>query len=223
MNAAPALHHRALAAAWCLIGLAAAMLPGHAAQAATSVALSGRFGDEALLVIDGGAPRALSPGQSANGVTVISVGDQQATVELNGRRLQLRIGSAPVALGRVAGQRTVLIANAAGGFATEGSINGKPIRMVIDTGATLVSLSRQQAQHLGLSLDGGEPTRILTANGVIIGTRVTLSRVRVGSIELHDIAAVVSDSPMPFALLGMSFLRQVNMRHDGNELTLTPR
>lgn len=223
MNTLPAMRRHALAAAWCFVGLTAAVLPSHAAQAATNVALSGRFGDKALLVIDGGAPRALSPGQSANGVTVISVGDQRATVELNGQRLQLQIGGAPVALGSVAGQRTVLMANAAGGFATEGSINGKPIRMMIDTGATLVSINRQQALHLGVSLEGGEPTRILTANGVIIGTRVSLSRVRVGGIELHDIAAVVSDSPMPFALLGMSFLRQVNMRHEGNELTLTPR
>lgn len=198
---------------WCGAGLASAQ----------SVSMVGSFGDKALLVIDGAAPKALAPGQNFHGVTVVRVGDSSAVVSVGGQQQELRVGTSPVDLAGKGAQPTVLQALPNGQFVTEGRINGKLVRMMVDTGATMVSLSRDQAGQLGLSLRGGTPIAVHTANGVVRATQVMLSSVRVGTIEQREVPAVIQDSPLPIALLGMSFLKHLDLRHTPDQLVLTPR
>lgn len=193
------------------------------ARAAQSVSLAGRFGDQALLVIDGGAPRTARIGQTVQGVKLLALSDNSASVDVNGRRLTLGLGAAPLSVGATAAQRTVLIAQSNGQFLTEGRVNNQMVRMMVDTGASRVTLSREQAQRLGLSLQGGQPAVVHTANGSVSATLIDLATVRVGQIELRDVPAVVQNAPLPFALLGMSFLQRVNLQHDGDRMVLTPR
>ena len=202
-----------LAILGCCTGLAAAQ----------SVSLVGSFGDKALLVIDGAAPKALGPGQAAQGVKVVRVGDGSAVISVGGRQQELRVGASPVDLAGKGAQPTVLQALPNGQFVTEGRINGKLVRMMVDTGATMVSLSREQADQLGLSLRGGTPIAVHTANGVVRATQVMLSSVRVGTIEQREVPAVIQDSPLPIVLLGMSFLKRLDLRHDADQLVLIPR
>ena len=63
--------------------------------AAQNVSLQGMMGGKALLVINGGRPRALAPGESAQGVKVISAGGEQAVVMADGKQLTLRVGRLP--------------------------------------------------------------------------------------------------------------------------------
>ena len=63
----------------------------------------------------------------------------------------------------------------------------------------------------------------LTANGFTQAYRVKLARVRVGAIELHEIDGVVVQQGPGVALLGMSFLNRLEMKRDGDTMTLTRR
>jgi clan AA aspartic protease (TIGR02281 family) len=120
---------------------------------------------------------------------------------------------------------TILTADARGHFFTMGSINGASVRMVVDTGATTVSISAEEAWRIGLSYRNGERLRITTANGVVDGYRVMLDSVEVGNITLNQVEGVVQESSigvssMPFVLLGMSFLNRVKIKREGTDLIL---
>ena len=62
-----------------------------------------------------------------------------------------------------------------------------------------------------------------TANGVAQGFRIKLNSVRVGDVEVYDVDAVVTPQPMPFVLLGNSFLTRFQMKRDNNQMTLDKR
>jgi aspartyl protease family protein len=95
--------------------------------------------------------------------------------------------------------------------------------VVVDTGATLTTLSRADAQRAGVDYRRGTPARSMTANGVASGWRVSLDSVRVGDATVRNVDAMVIDSNLPFALLGMSFLGRFDMQRQGQVLVLRRR
>lgn len=194
---------------------------------AQQVALSGLSGNRALLVVDGAAPRFLSPGQSHQGVKLLSAQGDSVVVEVSGQRQTLRVGDAPVSVGNVArssgGQRIVLTADASGHFLPQGQINGRAVQFMVDTGATLIAISESEARRLNLSFEKGRPVRITTANGTVTAYQIQLSSVRVGDVQVYDVAAVVAPQPMPFVLLGNSFLTRFQMQRQNDQMTLEKR
>ena len=62
-----------------------------------------------------------------------------------------------------------------------------------------------------------------TANGVSQGYKLRLQSVRVGDVEVYDIDAIVSPQPMPFVLLGNSFINRFSMRRDADQMVLEKR
>jgi len=214
---------RALRAAFA----AASLLAGAGLATAQSVSLSGSFGDKALLVIDG-KPRALAVGTTAGDVRLVSVDGGSAVVEVKGQRLVLAMGASPVSVGSSApatgsGARIVMTADAAGHFFTGGTINGKSVRFLVDTGATNVGISQGEADRLGLDYKRGAPSLSGTANGVVAVYHVSLSNIRIGDVQLYDIDATVLPSQMPFILLGNSFLNRFQMKRENDQLTLDKR
>ena len=191
---------------------------------AADVTLVGTIGHKAIVVIDGGAPRTLAPGQrTAEGVVLVEVGKDQASFDIDGKRRTLRMGRAYAAPG-AAKQSVTLKADARGHFVTTALINGGSVRVLVDTGATLVSLPAAEARRLGIDYRRGQPTRVQTANGVTAAYRVKLDTVRVGDIALNNIDAVVGENDaMGVTLLGMSFLNRMEMKRDGQSMTLTKR
>lgn len=214
MAAAP----RRLAAA---LGLAA----WSALAAAQSVSLAGSLGaGKALLLIDG-APQVLAVGAAARGVTLRRVGDGQAEVELaDGQRLLLRLGAAPQALGgapAASGGSSIVLPLGPGGHAmAEGTINGRSVQFMVDTGATTVALSQREATRIGLDWQRGQRAVTQTANGPVPIHALTLSAVRIGGVEVANVAAVVLPADMPMVLLGNSFLSRFTLRQDGDTLRL---
>jgi len=103
-----------------------------------------------------------------------------------------------------------------------GSINGYPVKFIVDTGATLVSMSGREAKRLGIDYRvTGRRGQSSTASGITEIFTVTLDRVKVGDIELRNVGGAVHDGDFPPAtLLGMSFLSRLNMRQDGQALEL---
>jgi aspartyl protease family protein len=105
-----------------------------------------------------------------------------------------------------------------------GTINGNSINFVVDTGATSVTISTQEADRLGVNYRSGERGATSTANGVTTAYRVIFNNIRIGGISLNMVpGTVIEGGGLPFALLGMSFLNQTNMQRDGNTMTLTQR
>ncbi|MDN4587046.1 TIGR02281 family clan AA aspartic protease [Xenophilus aerolatus] len=206
--------------------LAALLGVGCALAHAQSVTLTGSIGSRAILMVDGGAPRTVAPGETVQGVKLIAMQGEQAVVESGGKRLTLRMDS-PVSIGGAArsagGTRIVLPVDSRGHFMTQGAINGRSVNFMLDTGATAVALSLADAQRIGLDYAKGQPVQINTANGVAGGWRVKLSSVRVGDVEVYDIDAIVSQQPMPFVLLGNSFINRFSMRRDADQMVLEKR
>lgn len=205
----------------------AAALAAWPAFAAPSVALQGMLGQRALLVVNGGAPRAVAPGGSWQGVKVIATQGEQAVVEIEGQQMTLRVGEAP---GKVqgsapaaSGRSLVLTADARGHFFTDGAINGRPIRFMVDTGASYVSLSESMAQNLGLDYKNAQRVNMATAGGNAEGWMMKLNQVRVSGVAVYNIDAVITPAAMPAALLGNSFLNHFSMERNGSRMELTKR
>lgn len=209
---------RALAALVCLLGAGAC--------AAQSVSMSGRLGDKALLMIDG-SPRTVAVGSTVQGVKLVSVSGDGAVVELGGKRVALPLGGTPVNLGGAAseggGDRIVLTAGSGGHFVSGGSINGRAVQFMVDTGATAVSMSQSEAEHIGLKYREGQRGLANTANGQVPVYRVMLSSVRVGDTTVHQVEALVVPASMPYVLLGNSFLTRFQMKRENDVLTLIKR
>lgn len=211
---------RAALAAVCLL------LAGGSAWA-QSVALAGLLGSKALIVIDGGQPRSLAVGESHQGVKLVSLQGDQVTVEMGGKRQSLRLGGAPASVGSSgtadSGKQIVLSADSRGHFMTQGQVNGHSASMMIDTGASMVSLSVAQAEQFGLNYKQGRMQAMSTANGVIGSWRVKLASLRVGDVTLYDIDAVVSSGAMPYVLLGNNFLGRFQMNRNNDQMVLDKR
>ena len=138
--------------------------------------------------------------------------------------LLLALGASPVSVGSSAptgdGGRIVLTADGAGHFWGTGTINGKTVRFMVDTGATNIGIGQSEAERLGLDWKKGEPGMSGTASGAVPVYYVSLGTVRVGDVQLYDIPATVLPSQMPFVLLGNSFLNRFQMRRENDKLTL---
>ena len=110
-----------------------------------------------------------------------------------------------------------------GHYWAEARVDGSPVTFVIDTGASHISLSYEDADAIGLDPDSLEyDGQVSTANGTARIAQVTLSTVRIGNIEMYDIPAIVSSrGALPVSLLGMSFLNRLsNFEIDGRDLVL---
>jgi aspartyl protease family protein len=202
-------------------GLAlAALLPLAAAQ---TVTFNGRMGDRALLVIDG-QPHVVAAGQSLGGVKVVSVGADEARVEVGGRGVSLRQGT-PVSVGggggASGGSEIVLTAGPGGHFRTAGSINQRPVEFMVDTGATTVAMDAATADRIGLDWHKGNASAVGTANGVAAAYEVLLTTVKIGDVEVHNVRAMVLGTPMGYLLLGNSFLSRFDMQRTGDTMRLT--
>ena len=207
--------------------LALAALLGATAAVADSVALQGMLGSKALLIVNGTPPKWLAPGESHQGVRVLSISADQAVVEIEGQRHTLRLGDAPASVGSTAGiargSRIVLPVGGGGHFMAQGAINGKPVSFMVDTGATAVSMGVSDAERLGLDYKSGEKGTATTANGPTPAWRIRLALVRIGDVEVYDVEAIVAPQSMPYVLLGNSFLNRFQMKRDNDVMVLERR
>lgn len=119
------------------------------------------------------------------------------------------------------GGEIILQRNRAGQYLAEGEVNGRPVTFLLDTGATQVALSTGLARELGLKL--GPPVTLSTAAGSVRGYSARLHSVRLAGIEMRDVSALVSDGLEPgLVLLGMNFLKQLEITQRGDQLILKP-
>lgn len=203
------------------------LLLGGPAALASDVAVIGVFGEKAVvLAVDGGNPKTVKVGHTWNGIKVLEVKGDLATLEVDGKRQVLRRGMHYRSAASVQSSdrhSVTLSADARGHFFSEGAINGNPVRFVVDTGATLVALPGAEARRLGIDYRKGTRGITETAGGPVEAFRVRLDRVRLGDIELTGVDGVVIEQGLNVALLGMSFLNRVEMKREGQTMTLIRR
>lgn len=128
----------------------------------------------------------------------------------------------PVAeVGQAGVAQVVLRRNRAGHYVAGGRINGRPVVFMLDTGATDVALPIDLARRLDLPLRrGGLST---TANGTVQTWRTRLDSVDLGGLVMRDVrASVLPNMPGGEVLLGMSYLKHLELIQRGDTLTLRP-
>ena len=204
-----------------------AMIWPVAAPAVDQVTLHAVTKNKAIVLIDG-ARRVLVQGEkSPEGVRLVATDtrQEQAIVDIDGRREVLRLGVVVSAFGRDSAGAVTLYAEANGYFYANGSINGSPVRFLVDTGATTIAINSKEAERLGIDYKRhGKAGVAGTAGGFVQMYAVKLASVEIGAIRLHNVDAGVIEGHFPReALLGMSFLGRVDMRRDGEKMELTQR
>ena len=121
--------------------------------------------------------------------------------------------------------RVVLRADARGHYEGTFRINGRRIKGMIDTGASVIAINRSTARKLGIGVAESDfKYRVATANGTIPAARVVLRSVEIQSIRVGNVEAlVVDDRSLGLTLIGMSFLNKIaSYRASNGELILTP-
>ena len=192
---------------------------------ASEVALVGMIGRKAaVLALDGGEPKTVKVGQTWNGITVVSVQADRATLKIEGKeRVLLQSQHYRAAAAPASRESAILAADPRGHFITDGAVNGVGMRFLVDTGATLVALPASEAQRLGINYRAGRRGMAQTANGPAPAYTVKLDTVKVGAIELNAVDAMVIERGLETPLLGMSFLNRVEMRREAQTMTLIRR
>ena len=112
-------------------------------------------------------------------------------------------------------RQVVLEDDRQGHFLAEGLVNGRPVRFLVDTGASLVSFPAGLARRLGL--EPGRPQASRTAGGPVTTYATRVDRLTLGNIDRRDVRASINPRmDGDTALLGMSFLRGLEIiQRDG--------
>jgi aspartyl protease family protein len=176
--------------------------------------------DNAEVVINDATPVVLWVGEtSPDGVKLQSVEDGAAVFEIDGKRWELKARQGTYA-------QASLQADQRGQFFVTAQVNGTPVAAVIDTGATSVAMNSDEANRLGIDYLLAPRIQVNTANGPATAYLVKLESVQVGEIVLRNVQGTVLEgggTQLSLVLIGMSFLRQVDMQRSGNTMQLMKR
>jgi aspartyl protease family protein len=193
---------------------------GNGSAWAASVYVKALGYDNADVIINRAEARAMWVGEtSLEGVTLRSVAENAAVFEVDGKLWTLKPGEGTYS-------QTTLRGDSRGQFLLTAQVNGASLPALIDTGATSVAMNSEDAQQLGVDYLRGQRIVAQTASGPATAYLVRFSNVRVGDIVLTNVPGVVIDvgkRELPMVLIGMSFLRHVDMQRSGNTMLLQKR
>ena len=203
------------------------LLTACAANAVEKISLLALFKDKAIIVIDG-ARRVLKSGEvSPEGVKLLATDTQEekADVEIEGRHEVLKLGVVIASFASKGKGGATLYPDRGGHFFADGLINGTSVRFLVDTGATVVAMSSVTANRIGIDyLKNGRPGMASTPAGYVHTYNISLDSVQVGGITLYNVdGSVIEGNDPREALLGMSFLGQLDMKRDSNKMDLIER
>lgn len=191
---------------------------------AADISVIGLFPGKAVLVIDGGSPKTYTVGNTVRpGIKLVDVNQTTATFDTDGKKQRIDIGGHVNRIAPSGASSVTLQADGRGHFMVQGQINGGTMRMLVDTGASLIALPAADARRLGIDYKKGQTAYVNTANGVVTAYQVVLNSVKIGDITLNQVDALVQENGLTFALLGMSFLNRTEMRREGEQMVLTKR
>lgn len=183
----------------------------------------GLFKGAVLLDINGNRQMLKEGEKSSEGILVVSADSREAVIEVNGQRMTLNLTSRIGTQFKPPERGTVSIPlNDYGQYRSAGTINGRPVTFLIDTGATIVAMNTTDARRLGVEFGSGEQVRATaTAGGMVTSWEVRLDSVQVGDIRVRNVQAAVLEGDFPEEiLLGMTFLRNVEIKESSGVMVL---
>lgn len=151
-------------------------------------------------------------------ICLVALGDRSAVEQLF-TLLPMGVEEPPI---ESAPGELTLKADLRGHYLVSARVNGRPVRFLVDTGASHVVLSAGDAGRLGLRVNERDFTEIYsTPGGVVRAAPVVLDEVRIGDLVVRDVRASVSRLPMDVSLLGASFLARLRgYEVSGGRMTL---
>ena len=109
-----------------------------------------------------------------------------------------------------------------GHFWVEGLINGRPVRFLVDSGATMTTIDRETAVQAGVPISARADQRVRTGNGIIRVSTGRASKLQIGAITRQDVGVQVADNDN-LNVLGMNFLSSLSRWGvEGRWLVLVP-
>ena len=205
-----------------LLGAVMALMSGSAL--ATDVSLVGVVGSQAVVSVNGSPPHVMAAGSSFNGVQVVSVSPDRAVFMIDGKRESIALGQFYGGTADGGKETATLIADGTGAFIGQGSINGRSVRFMADTGASLVVMSGEDADRVGLGWRSAPVGMAHTANGDVQFHLVKIPTIKVGTIVLNNVDGAVQEKGLNLTtLLGQSFLNRTDMTRSGDTMVLTKR
>jgi aspartyl protease family protein len=207
-----------------LLPFASLLLAASLTQAAPEqVLVVGLFPNAAVLNVDG-QRKLVKVGQvGPGGVEVVSADSRGAVLRIDGQTRRFELGREYSEGFSAPSKQQISIARGLGGhYWVAGSVDGHPMQFLVDTGATSLAINEQHAKRLGLDYRvKGRPMLASTASGTAKGWKLSVDRVKVGSLEVLGVDTVVLEGDAPTeALLGMSFLSRVRWREEQGVLVL---
>ena len=175
------------------------------------IQVMGMFRDKAVVKINGQQTLLKVGDQAVNGVKLIRSSARKTVLEINGKQREYTLGS-QVSTNLSQPESTVVrIPSNNGMYRAQGLINGRSVRFMVDTGASVVAMARPTADRLQiLYRETGKPIKISTASKMQNAWLVKLKTVTVGGITLNQVdGAIIDTEHDQDILLGASFLNRV--------------
>ncbi|BDZ73060.1 hypothetical protein GCM10025856_07790 [Methylophaga marina] len=205
-----------------LVSLIILLISARAEAVNIDIMVVGLFKDKAVVEVDGNQ-HLLSVGEtSPEGLKLLAANSNKATFEINGEKQTFPLGDRISSNYIEAEKKTaVTLWPSNGMYTATGNINGYTTSFLVDTGASTIAMNSATAARLGIDYLRGQQVGIRTASGKSVGYKVKLDYVQLEQIKLHNVDAVVLDGEEPsVTLLGMSFLGQLDIQHNGERLDL---
>lgn len=201
------------------------LLCGNDNVLARDITVLGLFKNQAIVSIDGTRYRLTVDQSPVPNIILIAANSETAVIEIDGTRRTFRLGQPTHLTIKPPTQvQSKIAANAMGMYVSSGYINNKRVKFLVDTGATLVALNRNEAKRLNIDLTAARSIIVATAAGQVPAYVVTLSKVKLGAIELTNVDAMVLTGNDPqIVLLGMSFLNRLHIENRDSLFILTQK
>ncbi|RMG36274.1 MAG: TIGR02281 family clan AA aspartic protease [Gammaproteobacteria bacterium] len=191
---------------------------------AAQVRVLALFPGKAMLEVDG-RRKVLSDGERLDGVRLIAATPSEARVEIGGRIERLRLGGGVASRFATPAREEIRLLRQGNAFYVDGLINGQPVRMLVDTGASTVALSERDARRLGIPyVAKGQGAQVQTASGTARAFAVRLKSLKLGTRTFRNVQAMVVEGDYPRnVLLGMNVIGAFEVDHRGNLMILRAR
>ncbi|MDG2070739.1 MAG: retropepsin-like aspartic protease [Pseudomonadales bacterium] len=123
---------------------------------------------------------------------LVDADSDEAVVEFNDKKMTLSLSNRISARFIEAKVKTVSIAvNNSQQYITTAVINGVPVEVLVDTGATMVAISSETAKNLGITTSAGKKVEATTVSDMVASTQVVLREVGVGDIKMSNVKALI--------------------------------
>lgn len=188
------------------------------------VKVIGLFTDKALLEI-GSEQKILTKGETYKGITLQSANGRGAVILVGGKLQKIELNQS-IQQGFKKPDRSIatIYPDAQGMYFVKGQVNGQKVQFLVDTGATYITMSGNQARKIGIDFRKGDIGYAHTAAGTVKVWQVKLDRVSIGDIKVSNVNASVIAGNQPFEiLLGNSFLKHTRLQRIGATMELQQR